>query len=173
MARLHEADESKVKPMTEPKKESTAKSSRWLSPFEEMSHLFENFSARNWMRPLHMEWPDWHHISKPFAGKLPHIDVIARDEEIVLRAELPGVDKKDVEVSITDHTMTIKAATNYEKKEEKGDYYRSEIAHGTFSRTVLLPASVDVDNVRSSFKNGLLEVIVPKLARQSRKITIN
>jgi len=125
------------------------------------------------MRPLHMDWPEWSHLPARFSGKIPHMDIIEKDKEIVLRAELPGVEKKDLDVSMTDHTITIKGTTNYEEKEEKGDYYRAEIAHGEFCRTVLLPGDVDVENVSSSFKNGLLEVHVPKLEKESRKITIN
>lgn len=173
MSRLQQSDEGKVSPLRSSEQEPAERHSRWLSPFDEMTHFFENLSARNWMRPLHMGWPDWGHMPKPFAGKMPHMDAIERDDEIVLRAELPGVEKKDLDVSMTDHTITVKASTSYEDKEEKGDYFRSEIAHGSFCRTVLLPADVDVDKVESSFKNGLLEIHVPKLAKASRKITIN
>ena len=173
MVKLHKSDETSVSPIRRAESAGTDKPSKWLTPFEEMSHFFENISHRNWMRPLHMDWPDWRHMHSPFAGKLPHVDVIERDDEIVLHAELPGVEKKDLEVSMTDHAITIKGTTDYEEKEEKGNYFRSEIAHGAFSRTVLLPIDVDLDNVKSNFKNGLLEVHVPKLEKASRKITIN
>ena len=173
MVRLHKSDETKVSPLRNVETTGVDKSSRWLTPFEEMSHFFANLSSRNWMQSLHMDWLDWHHIPRPFAGKIPHVDIIERDEEIVLRAELPGVEKKDLEVSMTDHTITIKAATHYEEKEDKADYFHSEIAHGTFCRTVLLPTDVDLDNIESNFKNGLLEVRVPKLIKDGRKITIN
>lgn len=174
MARTNESGETGNKPLrTGGEEASRTKHSRWLSPFEEMTHMFDNFSSRNWMRPLHMDWPDWSHVPSPFGSKLPHMDIIEREEEVVLRAELPGVEKKDLEVTMSDHAITVKAETNYEGKEEKGDYFRSEIAHGEFCRTVLLPADVDVDNVKSSFKNGLLEVHVPKLEKENRKITIN
>lgn len=174
MARTQESGKSKTIPLrTGGEEASSSKHSRWLSPFEEMSHMLDSLSSRNWMRPLHMEWPQWSHLPTPFAGKLPHVDVIDRENEIVLRAELPGVEKKDLELSMSDHTMTIKGSTSYEEKEEKGDYFRSEIAHGSFSRTVLLPTDVDLDNVHSSFTNGLLEVVVPKLEKAQRKISIN
>lgn len=174
MTRAHETTESSVKPLRSDVEETgKEKPSRWLNPFDEMAHFFDSFSNRNWMRPLHMEWPEWSHISAPFGGKQPHMEVIDREKEIVLRAELPGVDKKDLDVSMSDHTITVKGKTDYEEKEEKGDYYRSEIAHGSFSRTMLLPADVDVENVKSTFKNGLLEIHVPKLEKASRKIAIN
>ncbi|MDH5445000.1 MAG: Hsp20/alpha crystallin family protein [Gammaproteobacteria bacterium] len=174
MTRTHETTQSAVKPLHPSTEEaSKTKQHRWLNPFEEMSHLMEGFSARNWMRPLHFSWPEWSHIPAPFGGKQPNMEVIERDKEILLRAELPGVEKKDLDVTMTDHTITIKGTTNYEEKVENGGYYRSEIAHGTFSRTMMLPTDVDLDNVKSSFKNGLLEIHVPKQARASRKISIN
>jgi len=74
---------------------------------------------------------------------------------------------------MTDHTVMIKGATHYEDKEEKGSFFHSEIAHGEFSRTLVLPADVDVDHARPTFRNGLLEVIVPKQEKIKRKITIN
>lgn len=109
----------------------------------------------------------------PFAGKVPHMDVIERDNDIELRAELSGVEKKDLDVSMSDHSITIKGTTHYEEKQGKGDYIHPEIAHGSFYRTMLLSADVDVDRVKSKFKNGLLEVQVPKQAKESRNITIN
>lgn len=174
MVKATETTASTIRPLRQGNEEAEkGRQRRWLSPFEEMSHMFDNFASRHWMRPLSMDWPEWTHIPAPFGGKKPHMEVLERDKEIVLRAELPGVDKKDLEVSMTDHTITVKGTTSYEEKEEKDDYYRSEIAHGTFCRTMLLPSDVDVENVKSTFKNGLLEVHVPKMDKASRKIEIN
>lgn len=82
---------------------------------------------------------------------------------------MPGVAKKDLDISMTDHSVTIKACTSYENKEEKSDYYRSEIEQGEYSRTIGLPADVDIDQAKSSFKNGLLELTVPKMERSQRR----
>ncbi len=112
--------------------------------------------------------PSWSNLAAPFEGKIPNVDVIERDEEVLVRAELPGVDKKDLEVSLSDNALTIKGSTKTEEKEERGDYYRREVSSGTFSRTVRLPTEVDGDKVQSSFKDGLLELTLPKVKKARR-----
>lgn len=96
------------------------------------------------------------------------MDLIDRDKEIVLRAELPGVEKKDLEVSVTDGSVTIRGKVNHESKEEKEDYYRCERVQGSFSRTVPLPASIDGTKVKASLVDGLLELHLPKLETTRR-----
>ena len=85
-----------------------------------------------------------------------------------LRAELAGVDKKDVDVSLTDSTVTIKGSTRREEKEEKGNYYRCEISRGSFAHTVSLPVEVDDSKAKAIFKDGLLEISVPKKEKAKR-----
>jgi HSP20 family protein len=142
---------------------------RALSPFEEMDRLFEHFFPRGWMRPFHWERPSWSELALPFEGKLPRVDVIDRDTEIVVRAEVPGVDKKDLDVSMTDNTVTIKGSTSHEEKEEKGDYYRCETSRGSFTRTVALPGDVDSSKAKSKFKDGVLELTLPKVEKSKRR----
>ena len=137
---------------------------RMPSPFEEIDRLFEGFFPRGWMRPMRWEWPSWAELERRF----PKVDVIDRDAEIVVKAEVPGVDKKDIEVTTTDNTVTIKGKTSHEEKEERGDYYRCEISRGSFSRTVALPGEVDGANAKASFKDGVLELTLPKLAKSKR-----
>lgn len=139
-----------------------------LSPFEEMDRLFESFLQRSWMRPFGMERPLWSESEMPFKGKMPSMDVIDQDENIMVRAEVPGVDKKDLDISVTENTVTLKGKTCHEEKEEKGDYYRCEISRGAFSRTVTLPHEVDADKAKAVFKDGLLELSMPKLKRANR-----
>ncbi len=144
--------------------------SRTLSPFEEMDRLFESFLPRGWLRPMRWEWPSMGELAAPFEGRLPKVDVVDRDSDILVRAELPGVDKKDLDISITDNTVTIHATTSHESEEEKeGEYYRREITRGTFSRTVALPAEVDADAAKASFKDGILELTVPKVEKAKRR----
>lgn len=146
-----------------------------LSPFLEMEHELERM-LRNLgmgiMRPLQMRTPFFTDLEMPFEGKIPNVDVIDRDGEILVRAELPGVEKKDLEVTLIDNALTIKGTTKKEEKEEKGDYFRREVSTGSFSRMLRLPTEVDVDKVQSTFKDGLLELTLPKV-KQSRRRTIN
>ena len=158
----------------EAKKESKqvlqkAESKRALSPFEEMDRMFEDYFSRGWMRPFRWEWPSLGEMAKPFEGKMPKVDVIERDDEVVVKAELPGVEKKDLDVSVTENSVTIKGSTSHEEKEEKGDYYRCEISQGAYSRTVGLPTYVDADKAKATFKDGILELTLPKVEKSKRR----
>jgi HSP20 family protein len=97
------------------------------------------------------------------------VDVIDRDTEVVVRAELPGITKDDLDVSLSDNTLTIRASTQHEKKEEKGHYYRREMSRGEFQRSLRLPANVEGDKTKASFKDGILELVVPKAASSKRQ----
>ena len=129
---------------------------RPLSMFEEMERMLENMMPQRWMRPFRLE-----HAA--LGETLPQMDIIDRDDTIVVRAALPGVDKKDLEVSTTHQTLTVRGSTQKETKEEQGEYFRHEISRGNFLRTVTLPAVVDESKIKATFKHGLLEVSLPKL----------
>lgn len=142
--------------------------SRW----EDLDHFFEQFLRRNWLRPWRLDWPSFPEIGLPEI-KTPKVDVIDRDGEVLVKAEVPGVDKKDLDISVSDDSVTIKGEIRKEEKEEKGDYYRREISRGSFSRTVALPASVDGAKATATFQNGVLELTLPKVkAVQRHKIAI-
>jgi HSP20 family protein len=151
------------------KKESraTATPARALTPFEEMERLFESFFPRGWLRPWRFDWPSW--PAEWAEVRLPSVDVIDRDDEVVVRAELPGVDKKDLDVSLSENTLTIKGSTQREEKEEKGDYYRREISQASFARTITLPAEVDGERAKANFKDGVLELVLPKREKAKRQ----
>lgn len=141
---------------------------RTLSPFEEMERLFEGYFPRGWMHPSHWERPSWGELAAPFEGKMPRVDIVEHDEEVIVKAELPGVDRKDLDISVTENTVTIKGSTSQEEKEEKGDYYRSEISRGTYSRTLALPSDVAADKAKAKFKDGVLELTLPKMKKAKR-----
>ncbi len=144
------------------------KQSRPLTPFDEMERIFESFFPRGWMRPMRWEWPEWSISETPFTGLTPKVDLVERDKEIVIRAELPGVDKDNLDISLTDDSVTINATTSKESEEEKGDYHRREISRGSFSRTLALPSAVKADDTKASFKDGVLELILQKQAPAKR-----
>jgi HSP20 family protein len=146
-----------------------ARPARTLSPFEEMDRMFENYFPRGWMRPFHTEWPAWSKLAAPFEGRMPKVDVIDRDDEVVVRAEVPGVEKEDLDISVSDNSVTIKGKTRHEEKEEKGDYYRCEISQGSFARMVALPDYVDSDAAKAAFKDGVLELTLPKVEKAKRR----
>jgi HSP20 family protein len=101
--------------------------------------------------------------------QLPRVDLIDREAEILVRAEVPGIDKEHLEVDLTGELLTIRGERRKEEKTEEGNVYRAEIARGTFVRTLRLPAEVDADKVEATFENGLLEIHLPKLATTKRQ----
>jgi HSP20 family protein len=105
----------------------------------------------------------------PFEGRMPSVDMIDRDDEVLVRAELPGVKKEDLEVTLSEHTLTIEAHTAREEEEEKGEYYRKEMTRGDFRRTLALPGGLDEDKAKATFTDGVLELCLPKLEKTSRK----
>ena len=86
-------------------------------------------------------------------------------------AELPGVSKEDLDVSVSEKTVTIKASTRREEEKEEGDYHRREISTGLYSRTLSLPAAVEGENARAEFKDGVLRLTLPK-SEESKRISI-
>jgi HSP20 family protein len=145
-----------------------APAGRVLAPFDEMDRLFDRMLPRNWLRPMRFEWPAWAEHMAPFEGKTPHVDIIDREAEIVIRAELPGVKKDDLDVSLSDNSVTIRGTMKKEETEEKGEYYRREMSYGEFSRTLALPSEVDRDKAKAKFKDGVLELTLPKAETAKR-----
>ncbi len=141
--------------------------SRSINPFEEMDRLFESFFPRNWVQPMGREWPVG--FDAQFVGHSPKVDVLERDDVVVVKAELPGVDKDNIDISMTEDHVTINANSRQEKAEEKGDYHRREITQGRFSRMVSLPESVQSDKAKATFENGVLELVIPKAAPAQRR----
>jgi len=139
--------------------------------FRDLETRFEDIFPESWGIPSRWEFPEWSKLSS-MELKLPKVDIVDRDEDILVRADVPGVKKENLDVSLTDNTITIKGNTSEEKKEEKGDYYRSETMKGSFSRTMSLPSDVDGNKATTTFKDGVLEVVVPKLEK-AKRIKVN
>jgi HSP20 family protein len=135
-----------------------------LMSFNEFDHFFDNFLSRRWPRLLDWNMPN---LSE---ANFPKVDILDHDNEIEVRAAMPGVKKEDLDVTVTNQAMTIRSSTKEEKKEEeKGKYFRREISCGEFQRTVALPENVDGDQAKASFKDGILTVTVPKTEKGKRK----
>lgn len=93
---------------------------------------------------------------------IPSVDVSDRDKEILVTAELPGLDEKDIDVTVDDNALTIRGEKKEENREERDNYYHVERSYGSFHRTIPLPATVDRDKVKASFKKGVLKITLPK-----------
>ena len=140
-----------------------------MNPWDEMERWLERTERGSWVRPGFWDWPPHMESLAVFRSGAPKVDVIDRDTEVVVRAELPGVAKEDLDVSVTGNSVTLKAHTSHEEKEEKGEYYRREMSYGEYQRTIALPHTVDGEKARATFEDGVLELTLPKVERTSRK----
>jgi HSP20 family protein len=100
----------------------------------------------------------------------PTVDVYETAKEIRVTAELPGLDEKDIEVSLLNGALWIKGEKHGEHEEEKGNVYRCERQYGSFQRMIELPTEVDAEKIKASFKKGVLKVALPKTKEVSRRV---
>lgn len=92
----------------------------------------------------------------------PSVDVSETDDEVRVTADLPGMDEKDIQVSLDNDLLTIKGEKKHEQEEKKRNYYMVERSYGEFQRVIPMPASVDKEKVKAAFKKGVLTVTLPK-----------
>ena len=104
----------------------------------------------------------WPEIEEKF-DFLPNVDIVDRDDHVLVRAEMPGVKKEDLEITIAGDRLTFEAKREVEQKEEKDDFYRHEMAYGRMFRTVRLPVDVHGDKASAELKDGIVEVNLPKV----------
>ena len=125
------------------------------NPYEPMVRLMQAFMPLAWYRP-------WIAAA---AAPAPKLDVIDRDGSVLVRAEVPGVQKGQLAVEASDVAVTIKGEVAHDDTRQ-GEHYRiSETSHGTFERTVAMPADVDSTRAKATFKDGVIEVMLPKVDR--------
>jgi HSP20 family protein len=104
-------------------------------------------------------------FGKKFGEFVPKVDVTETEKALTVTAELPGLDEKDVEVSVSkDNILTLKGQKKVEKEDKEGDYYHLERSYGSFYRSIGLPKAVDTDKITAEFKKGILTVTLPKTA---------
>ena len=125
---------------------------KW-DPFRDLNTLNErmgSFLGRNWDAPL--STTAWN----------PSVDIFENDNEVVIKAELPGMDAKDIEVKLENNVLVLKGERRFEKEAKEENYHRIEREYGSFSRAFSLPAAVDGDKVTAEYKDGVLKVMLPK-----------
>jgi len=116
----------------------------------EMDRLFERFG--DWDLPEMRGFGEW----------TPTLDVSETNESIVVKAEIPGMESKDILVSLEGPILNIKGEKKHEKEEKDEQFYRTERTYGAFARSIRLPASVDGSKVTAAYKNGVLTITMPK-----------
>lgn len=134
---------------------------KW-SPFRELEtmrrdieRLFEEF-----FEPISRRRRWWPKLEPGVV--VPNVDMYDRKNEIVVKAELPGVEKDNIDLKITDNNLTIKGELKKEEEVKEEDYYSCERSYGSFTRTIALPTEVDSSKAKATFKNGILEITLPK-----------
>ncbi len=137
---------------------------RELTPFtdfermrREMDRLWDSFFERGVTR--HDEEREW----------LPSLDVAETKNEIVVKAEIPGMDPKNIDISLTDGLLSIKGEKKQEKEEKEENYHLIERSYGSFTRSIRLPNEVQSDKINASYKNGVLKVVLPKSEEAKKK----
>jgi HSP20 family protein len=128
--------------------------------------MFENFLGRR-LRPFWLE--RWGPAATEIS--MPAVDLYEEKDDIVVKAELPGMEKDNIEVNLSDNRLTIKGEKKHEEEIKKENYYRSERSYGSFVRTLELPSEVQTDKVKAAFKNGVLEIRLPKSEEAKKKET--
>jgi HSP20 family protein len=125
---------------------------------------------RRWWRQWHPGWPGRlsGHPMSLFEGNTPSVDILNRESDFLIKAELPGVDKKDIAITLANNTLTLEASIGKEEKEEKAEYYRQEICRGSYRRSIALPEAVKENEAKASFRNGVLELTIPKQEKSKR-----
>jgi len=92
----------------------------------------------------------------------PSVDIYEKENELVLTAELPGIDEKDIEIKIEDNTLTLRGERKFEKETKEENYHRIERSYGTFFRSFTIPQYIDQDRIEAEYENGVLKVNMPK-----------
>jgi HSP20 family protein len=135
----------------------------------EIDRWFDRLTEDFWRRPFPSllfgdRWP------LPMVSiKAPTLDVFEEKDELVVKADLPGMNKDEIEVTVTENVVTIKGEKKKEEEVKEKDYYRRERSYGSFVRSVELPCEVKSDQIKANFKDGVLEVRMPKTEEAKKK----
>lgn len=120
---------------------------------EQMNRFFENMPYENFM--------DFR----------PSIDLYEKDDEVVVQADIPGIDPKNIEISVSENHINIRGKIERNREVNEENYHRTERRFGSFNRTISLPARVDHKKAQANTKNGVLEIRIPKLDKEIDKTT--
>jgi HSP20 family protein len=136
---------------------------------DEMDRVFDDFGfGRSWIAP---RWGrSWSSTPQHFSGATwtPEIEAYERNNELVVRADLPGMKKDDVRIDVTENELTISGERHQERETEREGVYRSERTYGSFYRTIPLPPGAITDQAKASFRDGVLEITMPAPPQSTR-----
>jgi HSP20 family protein len=133
-------------------------------PFRELT-TFRDEMDRIWNR-FFGDWPS----TESFRGEwAPSLDVSETEDTLVVKAEIPGMDAKDIDISLANDVLTIKGEKKQEKEEKDENYHRVERSYGAFSRTIRLPVDVQNDKIKANHRDGVLKITLPKSKKAKSK----
>ncbi len=161
---------AKEKEKSKESKEVTVKKSAEVMPRgSEIDRWFDRLVEDFWRRPFPSlmfgeRWP-----VPMISLKAPSLDVFEEKDELVVKADLPGMNKEEIEVTVTGDVVTIKGEKKKEEEVKEKDYYRRERSYGSFVRSVQLPCEVKSEQIKANFKDGVLEVRMPKTEEAKKK----
>ena len=140
---------------------------KW-SPPKEIERWFEDFFEEPFLPRMWRKFPRLRRL-RELEEISPSVDMFDKKDEIVLKAEIPGVEKENISISLSDNTITIKGESKKEEEVKEEDYYYAERSYGSFSRSLNLPAKVQAEKIKASFKDGILEIHLPKAEESKPK----
>ncbi len=127
-----------------------------MSPFEYMQKFFNSSVSDE-------DWPGFNH------NWAPPVDIVENEDGISVMAEIPGIAKEDIKLSVKEGVLTICGEKNQEKLGEKDKYYRNERMYGSFCRSFSLPSNVDANKIKANYKDGVLQIQLPKVEEAKPK----
>lgn len=134
---------------------------------EEMGRRFEDDFVRPIVRAV------WDRIPREMKGWTPSIEIFERNDNFEVKVELPDVKQEDIDLSLSDDTLTIKGERSPESGVKDEDYYHSEIVYGSFYRSIGLPSSIDTGNVEAVYEDGILRIILHRAPEaKAKKVNI-
>jgi HSP20 family protein len=137
-----------------------------ISPFftfsRELDEVLDSFVRGYDVAPVDVE--------RTFGAFTPSVDILEDEKEVHVKAELPGLEEKDVEVNLTDGRLTIRGEKKEETEDKGKDYWHKESRYGSFTRVITLPEGIDAEKVDAHFKNGVLDITLPRLEEAKEKV---
>jgi HSP20 family protein len=133
---------------------------RYSNPLSALSNHFDDFFSDNIFESINRELS---------SESWPKVDISENETTYLLKADCPGLDKKDIEISIENGILKIEGEKKVEHKKEKGKYYHLERSYGKFCRSFYLPENIDQEQIVASMKNGVLELAIPKVEKARPK----
>ena len=136
---------------------------------QNVERMFEDLWARPWRSLMDFGWPRHRHLWTDLEATGPAIEISEDKNDVLVKAELPGMKKEDLEINVEERLLTIRGEKKKEEERKGEGYFYSERSYGAFERCIEIPRDVQSDKVHASFKDGMLEVRLPKTEEAKRK----